>query len=582
MRSALLIACLVLALTGARAVAAPVVLGVSGDRAYVDLGARDGVGAGSELELVREVVVTDPVTRKTLRDAFVLGTVTVERAGEHVCEVAIGPDLKGRIAVGDRIARVGDARRFADPWAEQVLASKQPAGGTTDGGDVQVTTGGDVHASAAAAVAAAEAAREVWLTTLGKAPRDRVTAWRTFLTANPGTPYAATIRAEIASLEGQAIALDAAVAAANAADQGGPKRPALVDALAELAGRPIGSLYAAVPTRVSPGRPIGVVFTRTQPLADPVWLYVQPPGARSYTRVALAADGDGYLRATIPAELVRPGTVAWYVSAADRSLIGDEDAPQTITVERDLAEAAPARGRTQIRTSLDYVDFDGGLEDGFDQYAQAELDFAYQFRAQVHTARVGFGTMSGTGGPKDVIDGDPTGQCLDGNNAFRCRAVTFSYVYTEFEFRPRAQFALMVRPQAGLITTDRRPDGGPRRCGDATDLADCQFEKGFGLRLRARIGDALGTNLELGAGFTAGVGTLFEALYNWAPTPKVPVKLAVQVTDLPVPEDFGVRLLADVGWRGVAWVYPSLRVSYQARDIDHVGVSGGLGLNFDW
>ena len=67
-----------------------------------------------------------------------------------------------------------------------------------------------------------------------------------------------------------------------------------------------------------------------------------------------------------------------------------------------------------------------------------------------------------------------------------------------------------------------------------------------------------------------------------APTPKVPVKLAVQVTDLPVPEDFGVRLLADVGWRGVAWVYPSLRVSYQARDIDHVGVSGGLGLNFDW
>ena len=51
---------------------------------------------------------------------------------------------------------------------------------------------------------------------------------------------------------------------------------------------------------------------------------------------------------------------------------------------------------------------------------------------------------------------------------------------------------------------------------------------------------------------------------------------------MPVPEDFGVRLLADVGWRGMSWVYPSLRVSYQARDIDHVGVSGGFGLNFDW
>lgn len=581
MRSALLIACLVLAVGGARAVADPVVLGVSGDHAYVDLGARDGVGAGSELELVREIVVTDPVTRKTLRDAFALGTVVVERAGEHVCEVAIGPDLKGRVAVGDRIALAGAARRFADPWAEQVLASKIPAGGG-DGGGPTVTVGGDVQASAAAAVAAAEAAREVWLATLGKPPRDRATAWRTFLAANPGSPYAAAIRTEIASLEGQAAELDAAVAAANAPDQGAPQRPALADALAELAGRPIGSLYAAVPARVSPGRPIGVVFTKTQPLADPVWLYVQAPGTRSFARVALAGDGDAYLRATIPAELVRPGTLAWYVTAADRALIGDEDAPQTITVERDLAETAPERGRTQIHTSLDYVDFDGGLEDGFDQYAQAELDFAYQFRAQVHTARVGFGTMSGTGGPKDVIDADATGQCLDAGSNFRCRAVTFSYVYTEFEFRPRPQFALMVRPQAGLITTDRRPDGGPRRCSDATDLADCDFDKGVGLRVRARIGDALGTNLELGAGFTQGVGTLFEALYNWAPTPKVPVKLAVQVTDLPVPEDFGVRLLADVGWRGVAWVYPSLRVSYQARDIDHVGVSGGLGLNFDW
>ena len=106
-----------------------------------------------------------------------------------------------------------------------------------------------------------------------------------------------------------------------------------------------------MPARVSPGRPIGVVFTKTQPLADPVWLYVQAPGTRSFARVALAGDGDAYLRATIPAELVRPGTLAWYVTAADRALIGDEDAPQTITVERDLAETAPERGRTQIHTN---------------------------------------------------------------------------------------------------------------------------------------------------------------------------------------------------------------------------------------
>ena len=51
---------------------------------------------------------------------------------------------------------------------------------------------------------------------------------------------------------------------------------------------------------------------------------------------------------------------------------------------------------------------------------------------------------------------------------------------------------------------------------------------------------------------------------------------------MPVTENFGVRLIADVGLRKLSWFYPSLRVSYQARDIDHTGVSGGFVMNFDW
>lgn len=570
--------CVVVAAT--TAAAEPVVLAVDGPRVYVDVGAREGVGAGTELELVRVVVATDPVTRRTLRDAFAIGTLSVTRAGDHVCEATVEPGLRGRIAIGDKIRLADAPRSFVDPWAEQVAASKRAPGDPGDGPPV-IAPGGDPRVAAQAAVDAATDASTQWRATLGRPPHERAAQWRAFLTEHPTTPYAAIIGAEIESLDRQAKLLDDAVAAANAPDDGS-RRPALADALAELVGAPDGALYAAVPTRVSPGRPIGVAFTQVHPVEGALWLYVRAPGTATYQRVALAADGDAYLRATIAAELVTAGALQWYVAAADRPVLGAPDAPRVITVERDLSEPAPARGRTQIHTALDYVDFDGGLESGFDQYAQAELDFAYQFRAAVHTARVGFGTMSGTGGPKDIIDNDTTGRCLDGSGTFRCRAVTFSYVYTEFEFRPRPQFALMVRPQAGLLTTDRDPDGGPRRCGDATDLDGCAFDTGLGLRVRARIGDEDGTSLELGAGFTDGVGTLFEAMYRWAPTPKVPVKLAVQVTDLPVPEDFGVRLLADVGWRGVSWVYPSLRVSYQARDIDHVGVSGGLGLNFDW
>jgi hypothetical protein len=43
-----------------------------------------------------------------------------------------------------------------------------------------------------------------------------------------------------------------------------------------------------------------------------------------------------------------------------------------------------------------------------------------------------------------------------------------------------------------------------------------------------------------------------------------------------------VRLVADVGLRSLSWFYPSARVSYQARDIDHSGFGGGIALNFDW
>jgi hypothetical protein len=309
---------------------------------------------------------------------------------------------------------------------------------------------------------------------------------------------------------------------------------------------------------------------------------VREAGATTFDRQPLAPDGDGYLRGTIPAEAVHGDGLAWYVAAGDHPMLGDEREPRTISIDRDLADPPPAEGRTTIHTSLDYVDFDGDLDQGFDQYYQAEVDAAYRFLTPVHTIRLGFGTLSGKGGPKDVIDEDPTHTCHNAAGAFECRAVSFSYVFTEFEFHPRPQIAVMLRPQAGVITTDTRSDGGPRRCSSEVHLAECDFATGFGFRGRVRIGEELGTNLELGAGFTSGIGTLFEALYHWYPNKLVPVQLAVQVTDLPVPEDFGVRLLADVGWRGMSWVYPSVRVSYQARDIDHVGVSGGAALNFDW
>jgi hypothetical protein len=121
----------------------------------------------------------------------------------------------------------------------------------------------------------------------------------------------------------------------------------------------------------------------------------------------------------------------------------------------------------------------------------------------------------------------------------------------------------------------------PSRC-SGSDLVDCDFFSSFGARGRIRFGDELSSNLTLGVGFVGELGTLFEAAFTWDSIENFPVVLTAQVADQPVPEDFGVRLVADVGWRALPWVYPSIRVSYQARDVDHDGVSGGAAVNFDW
>jgi len=81
---------------------------------------------------------------------------------------------------------------------------------------------------------------------------------------------------------------------------------------------------------------------------------------------------------------------------------------------------------------------------------------------------------------------------------------------------------------------------------------------------------------------TENVGTLFEAAFTWDVVPRFPIVLSAQVTDQPVIENYGVRLISDIGWRAVDWFYPSLRLSFQARDVDHDGFSAGVAMNFDW
>lgn len=578
------------------------VLKLDGPDIYIDLGARDGVGPGSTLTLLHVIVAKNPVSGKTLRDRFPLGELRVQKAGDHLSIAHASPELLARVRPGDEVRLSSAPKNFEDPWQttlaererlrkEREAAAKAPP--ATDPAARKAAREAAYKAAVAraqATIAEVEAAKEIWRATLGKAPEDRIGMWEAYLAANPKSRYTEAVRAEIASLRAQMEA--EAQADAQLVDPDSRRAELRAQQLAAITDDISldSPLVVRQPDTVYQGDDVSLAFTVLVPrVVERAWLYYRHRGEGSFHRLELARDGDAYLRGTIPGKAVRPAGVEYFVEAvapgetdAPAPVIGSQEVPRVIRVQAKVEEDVPEiDDRSRITLFTDYVDFDGGLGGGFDQYIHAEVDFMYRFFKPIYAVRVGFGTIGGLGGPKDVIDNAPE-TCLDETDTYRCRRVTFTYAYTEFEYRLKNKpIAIMLRPQFGHGSQDRLPNANSGRCFTG-EIADCEVFSSLGLRLRLRIGDERATNLTLGIGVTQVVGTVFEAAYSWDVIPKFPIKISAQVTDQPVPEDFGVRLIGDIGWRRYGWFYPSVRIAYQARDVDHAGLSGGAAINFDW
>ncbi len=372
---------LLVVLAATSASAEPVVVAIEGKDIYIDLGAKDGVGAGSELELLHEVVARDPKSGSTLRDRFSLGTLTVIKSGAGVSVARADDALARRVLVGDQVRLASAKRTFVDPWAERVVASK----------------GEPMALPAAAPVPGAPAidhvalVREAWQDTLGQPYDQRVARWTQLLKTDPQSPYRKAVETEIKSLEAQTRAREAALEKARSVVPSA-RSPRIAELVAQLnvpAEDRSQSLLVGAIERAVPGKPIELAFLASNPASiRGAWLYVRPDGAPGYTRIQLRRDGDAYLRATIDAALVKGAKVEWYVETkgagedADVSpVVGSQQAPRIIQVDDIVDEEPIARGRTHIDGHIDYVDFDGGFNKGYDQYTQAELDFTYRFRA---------------------------------------------------------------------------------------------------------------------------------------------------------------------------------------------------------
>jgi hypothetical protein len=256
------------------------------------------------------------------------------------------------------------------------------------------------------------------------------------------------------------------------------------------------------------------------------------------------------------------------------AIIGSDESPATLEVDASVEEPAiDTVGRSRVTFSAEYVSFDGlsKLPDSHDWYVFGEADFMYRFRGPLWAMRIGVAALQGEGGNKDDI---LAGLCDGGGTA--CRRVAFNYAYFELEFKLHDLVHVMARP---LI-------GGGYETDNATGDPDFdQWQDSTGFKGKVRVGRERETNLVLGFavfGDRISTSTSFDAAFTWNVLPEFPIVLGTQVTNLPAGESTGVRLLADLGWRRVDWVYPTLRVAYQARNIDLTGLSIGLGVNFDW
>ena len=376
-------------------------------------------------------------------------------------------DDDAREARARRRSACGSSRRkkhFVDPWAEQVDASKGPRRPSSQRRPVAEPAIDHAGARRAGVAGHARPGAGAADRALGPAARRRIPTRRTARRSRARSRACARRspqRDAALGREGQQRAQRRSPPADRGARRGartrGQRGPLLVARRVER----------AVPGHVDRPR----VPRRAAGRVDHAWLFVRPRGAAGFTRSELVPDGDAYLRAHDRCARSSAGdAVEWYVEVrararrragarlSSRAAEGDRDRGRPSPSRRPAGSLARRRCTSTTSTST------AGSNKGFDQYYQAEVDFTYRFIDPIYAVRLGFGTLSGTGGPKDVIDADPTDTASTTQGAYRCRTSRSRTCTPRSSCGCGPTCALMLRPQVGLLTTDTMPDSDGSRC----------------------------------------------------------------------------------------------------------------------
>jgi hypothetical protein len=496
------------------------VLRIEGADAFVDLGRADTTQPGERLRVYRVVEARHPATGKVLRDRFLLGEVVVLEAGETLSRIAAPDELLARMEVGDEVEPVNA------PAPRERPATPGPASGAQAPAASTPSTGGPSDAERTAL-------RTAWNSALKLPPAERAKVWEGFLATWPQSDLAGPIRTEISLLR------EAPVASSTTKVPASPVAPVL---------------KVSAPTSALTDELITVSLSSLAgPTPRAAMVHWRERGSPTYRTVHMSAGSHGHFRATLPqGAAVEPG-VEFYVEAvepagATLAAAGNASRPQQITIRRPPRdERIEYRDRSRVRVSNEYVDFNRFK--GNDVYNLFEADFLYRVYTAVHAVRVGFGNYRGTGTRRDQLDEGIPGE-----------EVGYTYGFSELELRLHPSLAVLVKGTAGVTR-----DG---------------LKGGFDLGLR--IGSETGTSLLIRGATIADIGQRGSLALSWDAVKDWPMSAEVVVTNEPIGEDLGVRLIYTVGRSITPWLDVSGRVSYQLRDINHSGLGFGLGTTFHW
>jgi hypothetical protein len=376
----------------------------------------------------------------------------------------------------------------------------------------------------------------------------------------PGPTQAAPAASEPPSSGAQPAPTHAAPAASEPASKRAVPatgEPSLTPADEGEHGR---AFIAHLPVSSAPLERVQLHFdVRGDDLAGEIVVYFRALGQAGPVRSVRARRADTGFMAMIPSQAITSDALEYWV--VERSPRGEEHVlfasasrPQPLYVYVDSAGAREQRllrmaegRRSRVTGRFEWVDMGAyqannpQISDAHDHYYHLEGVYAYRFFRGVEELEFALGRLDGR-----VLDRDD----------FDRERVALEYGRTAITFAFGEWFRLRPGVLLGISTTG--------------------FEAGFDLA--TLFGDRDGTEFELSGGFVSDLGARVKTRLGWCTVPRLPMGASIEVTNFPSNDQYGVRLLFDVGYRMANGF--SLRVSagYRGR----TSLAGGPAIGLEW